>query len=52
VRSGHKLNRSLLEALFADDEAWCPCKISNNFPPAGEVDAPPQIKEPTLAATA
>ena len=52
VRSGHKLNRSLLEALFADDEAWCPCKISNNFPPAGEVAAPPQIKEPALAATA
>ncbi len=56
LRSGHSLNRGLLEALFADDEAWCPCEVSNDFPPAGDIAVPSrtgdQTGEPALAATA
>ncbi|MBL6934059.1 MAG: UDP-3-O-acyl-N-acetylglucosamine deacetylase [Alphaproteobacteria bacterium] len=52
LRSGHSLNRGLLEALFADDDAWCHSEISDDFPSSGPVAVPSQVKEPALAATA
>lgn len=64
IRSGHSLNRNLLEALFADDEAWCPCEISSEITreissdslPPGDLAVPPrnkeQIEETALAASA
>ena len=56
LRSGHSLNRGLLEALFADHEAWCPCEVSNGFPPVSDVTLPPRIKkqvsESAMAVTA
>ena len=32
VRSGHALNRRLLEALFADPSAWCPTTLARRVP--------------------
>jgi UDP-3-O-[3-hydroxymyristoyl] N-acetylglucosamine deacetylase len=32
VRSGHALNRKLLEALFADDTAWCRTTLARRVP--------------------
>ncbi|MFQ5974564.1 MAG: UDP-3-O-acyl-N-acetylglucosamine deacetylase [Alphaproteobacteria bacterium] len=38
VRSGHALNHSLLEALFADETAWCLATLPADY--AGELDTP------------
>jgi UDP-3-O-[3-hydroxymyristoyl] N-acetylglucosamine deacetylase len=41
VRSGHALNRRLLEALFADASAWCHTTIARRVPlPAAWEEAP------------
>ena len=32
MRSGHALNRRLLEALFADATAWCPSTLARRLP--------------------
>jgi len=42
VRSGHSLNRRLLEALFADSEAWCYTPLSRRTPAMDWEDALPR----------
>ena len=52
IRSGHNLNHSLLEALFSDDESWCLCEISNDFPPPDDMAMPRGVRETALVASA
>jgi UDP-3-O-[3-hydroxymyristoyl] N-acetylglucosamine deacetylase len=44
VRSGHALNRQLLEALFADESAWCVTTVARGNGMADAAwDAPPRL---------
>lgn len=60
IRSGHSLNHNLLEALFADEDAWCHSEINGKITreithdslPPGDMAVAPQIKETALAASA
>lgn len=42
VRSGHALNRRLLEALFADPSAWCYTTLAERLPVAAIWDEAPR----------
>jgi UDP-3-O-[3-hydroxymyristoyl] N-acetylglucosamine deacetylase len=42
VRSGHALNRRLLEALFADPSAWCFTTLARRVPPEATWEEVPQ----------
>ncbi len=42
VRSGHALNRRLLEALFADPSAWCFTTLARRVPPEAAWEEVPQ----------
>jgi UDP-3-O-[3-hydroxymyristoyl] N-acetylglucosamine deacetylase len=43
VRSGHALNRRLLEALFADPSAWCYSTMRRRVPASLTWEDPPQL---------
>ncbi len=43
VRSGHALNRRLLEALFADPAAWCLATLARRVPDAGSWEEAPRL---------
>ena len=40
VRSGHALNRLLLEALFADESAWCHTTLARRLPDEADWEEP------------
>jgi UDP-3-O-[3-hydroxymyristoyl] N-acetylglucosamine deacetylase len=43
VRSGHALNRRLLEALFADTSSWCYSALVRRVPEAVVWEEPPRL---------